>query len=183
MRVKVLLLLVCMYVANLYGQIAGKNQFDFFVGNWEIEQSILSEDGKWLKFEAETIVEKQLNGKILTENWKGKVQFFWANMEKPRIIQGYSLRYFDENSGEWKIYWMDDLNPGLSEPFKGNFIDKNQGIFYKISEEFSRKIIFTIVNENRILWELFISTDRENWRKLWVMEMQRNPNPKQNNFD
>lgn len=78
---------------------------------------------------------------------------------------------------------MDDLNPGLSEPFKGNFIDKNQGIFYKISEEFSRKIIFTIVNENRILWELFISTDRENWRKLWVMEMQRNPNPKQNNFD
>ena len=176
MTFRMILLLISLLSLNLQGQTNHPGEFDFFVGTWEIEQSILSIDGQWLEFEATTKVEKKLNESILVENWKGKVQFFWENMESPQNLEGYSIRYYDASKKEWKIFWMDNLNPHLSEPFIGNFIENKKGVFYKQNEQSTSKIVFTVLDETNLLWELFISNDMKTWKKIWIMKMKKNSN-------
>jgi hypothetical protein len=52
-------------------------EFDFWIGDWIIEQKILQQDGSWLKLDATTSVSPDLNGCAIVEHWEGSVQFFW----------------------------------------------------------------------------------------------------------
>ena len=50
--------------------------FDFWIGDWRIQQKILRQDGNWLELDAKTSVSPALDGLALVEHWEGSVQFF-----------------------------------------------------------------------------------------------------------
>lgn len=150
-------------------------EFDFWIGEWNIEQHIRNQNGDWLEFLATTKVESIVEKNVIVENWAGKVQFFWKGMNSPQKISGYSIRYYDKTENKWFIYWMDSLDPTFSKPFTGNFSDKGQGVFYRanVTENGIRysRITFQQINKNKVNWELAVSDNQTEWTTIWKMNM------------
>lgn len=169
------LILAC--TCDSLAQEAKSKQFDFWIGEWMIEQKIVTKSGEWLEFSASTKVKYILDEKAIEENWEGMVQFFWAEMEEPKMMKGYSIRYYGEEENQWLIYWMDTIYPSLSVPYKGNFLKKGYGVFYKSNAApngttYSR-ITFVQKNEGNVKWELAVSDDKESWSSIWIMNMRK----------
>ncbi len=156
---------------------SASHAFDFWIGQWNIDEKILQQDGTWLNLSARTSVAPILNGEALIEHWEGEVQFFWEGMKEPEMIKGLSIRSYDPQSGTWKIYWMDSRNPEFGIPYTGTF-KNDSGIFYRHWEtptgERKGRIIFSDISRKSVKWELAVSSDNGvNWQTLWIMEMHR----------
>jgi hypothetical protein len=148
-------------------------EFDFWIGEWNIEQEILNKDGTYSKLAATNSVKKELSGCAIIENWEGDVLFFWEGMSKPEKILGYSIRTFNSADSTWSIYWMDTRTKTLSEPFVGKF--SNQiGEFFRENEGGRSKIIFSDINQKIVLWELLLfDKNSHNWVSIWKMKFHK----------
>lgn len=157
-------------------------QFDFWLGDWTIQQKILRQDGSYAEFPARTRVRPAAAGCALVEEWRGTVQFFWAGMEAPAELFGLSVRAWDPRSGTWNIHWLDDMNPALGEPFVGRF-DGSRGTFTQTMTgpdgvERTSRITFEHPAEGVVEWSLATSRDGgESWTTLWSMHMTRDLPP------
>lgn len=153
-------------------------QFDFWLGDWTIEQRILRQDGSYAEFPARTSVRLAAAGCALVEEWHGTVQFFWAGMETPAELHGLSVRAWDPTSGAWNIHWLDDMNPALGEPFVGGF-EGGRGTFTQTMTgpdgvERTSRITFENPADGVVEWSLATSRDGgESWTTLWSMHMTR----------
>lgn len=153
-------------------------EFDFWLGDWVIEQQILNRDGTWLSLPAHSSVSLSPDGCVYTEHWRGEVQFFWETMEAPETVWGYSVRAFDEDAGVWRIYWMDGANPRFDTPYVGGFEEGGRGVFLRAMETDAGartgRIIFERVGDDIVDWELAVSSEANPaWRTLWRMRMHR----------
>lgn len=151
--------------------------FDFWIGDWNIRQKILRQDGTWLRFEAKTSVSPALDGCAIVEHWEGTVQFFWEGMRTPEPMRGLSVRAYDPDTGRWHIHWMDTRTPHFGAPYVGGF-SEGRGEFFRewMTPEGERlgRITFSDITPESVDWELAISSDGgQSWSSLWVMEMYR----------
>ena len=153
-------------------------QFDFWLGDWTIEQRILRQDGSYAEFPARTSVRPTAAGCALIEEWRGTVQFFWTGMDAPAELHGLSVRAWDPATHAWVIHWLDDMDPALGEPFVGGF-EEGSGTFTRTTtgpdgvERFSR-IRFERRADGVVEWSLATSRDAgESWTTLWSMHMTR----------
>ena len=153
-------------------------QFDFWLGDWVIEQRILRQDGSYAEFPARTSVRPAAAGCALIEDWRGTVQFFWTGMEAPAALHGLSVRAWDPATRAWVIHWLDDRDPSLGEPFVGGFED-GRGVFTQTTTgedgvERTSRIAFDNPAEGVVEWSLATSRDGgESWTTLWSMHMTR----------
>ncbi len=152
-------------------------QFDFWLGEWNIEQQILQADGTWFKTGATTKVSRALDGCALVESWEGKVLFFWEGMKEAELLRGMSVRSYDAEKKKWSLYWMDTRRPQFVS-FEGSFVN-GTGTFLRSSttaqnQPLLTRIVFSDITASSVRWELAISTDAgKTWQPLWVMAMQR----------
>jgi hypothetical protein len=151
--------------------------FDFWIGNWDIDQKLLQQDGTWLNFDAKTSVSFALDGCAIIEHWDGMVQFFWEGMQDPEPMKALSVRSFDAQTGKWLIYWMDSRTPNFGTPYIGGF-SKDNGEFFREWEVPQGKrigrITFSNITPDSVGWELAVSSDeRQTWSAIWIMEMHR----------
>jgi hypothetical protein len=151
--------------------------FDFWIGDWSIEQKILQQDGSWLKLGATTSVSRDLDGCAIVEHWDGSVQFFWEGMKGPERMKGLSVRAYDPRTGKWYIHWMDTRRSYFGNPYAGGF-NQGRGEFFREWEtpqgKRTGRIVFSDITDTSVHWELAISSDeRATWTTLWVMEMHR----------
>lgn len=151
--------------------------FDFWIGDWTIEQKIRLRDGSWLTLPARTSVSRALDGCALVERWEGEVQFFWEGMVEPERIAGLSVRAYDPAAGEWRIHWMDTRSPRFGPPYSGGFRD-GRGEFTREVQtaDGSRltRITFSGIRDDSVHWELAVSNDGGGtWSVLWTMAMRR----------
>lgn len=151
--------------------------FDFWIGNWRIQQKILRQDGSWLELPAKTRVSPVLDGRALVEHWQGDVQFFWEGMQSIESINGLSVRSFDSESGKWYIHWMDSRSPRFGTPYSGNFVE-GKGEFFRDWETPQGKrigrITFSYITADSVHWDLAVSSDEgSTWAVLWIMDMER----------
>lgn len=153
------------------------HQFDFWIGEWNINQKIIQKDGNWLETKAHTSVSTILNGCALEEHWKGDVKFFWLNMQDVKPMKGFSLRYYDEKEKNWHIYWLDNFNPKLGKGSTGNFKDGKGEFFSETSTPNGNRIsriTFSDITDDSVHWDLAISNDDgKKWTTIWIMEMKR----------
>jgi hypothetical protein len=155
----------------------GADGFDFWIGDWRIEQRLLQEDGEWLALPARTSVRRALGGCALIEHWHGDVRFFWEGMREPQSMEGLSVRAFDPRTGEWSIHWMDTRSPRFERPYVGR-IAEGSGEFFREwdSAQGRRKgrIAFSNPDPRRVEWSLAVSSDDgRTWTTLWTMTMHR----------
>jgi hypothetical protein len=151
--------------------------FAFWVGDWNIRQQILREDGTYLELPAKTSVTVALDGCALIEHWEGEVQFFWEGMQKPESMKAISVRAYEPQTRKWYIHSMDTRSRRFDTPYVGDFAD-SRGEFYR---EWSTpagtqigRIVFSNVSADSLHWSLAVSSDgRQSWTTLWIMEMRR----------
>jgi len=151
--------------------------FDFWIGEWEINQRILRQDGAWMELPARTSVRAALDGCALIEEWSGEVMFFWEGMTKPEALNGFSLRAYDPQTGSWNIHWMDTRSPRFGSPYVGTFADGRGEFFREWETPQGRRvgrIAFSDMRPDSVNWALAISADgRRTWQTLWTMAMRR----------
>lgn len=156
---------------------AHARDFDFWLGDWNIQQKFLQPDGTWIELPAHTSVARALDGCALVEHWQGQVQFFWEGMEAPEPMRGLSVRAFDSDAGFWRIYWMDTRSPRFAAPFEGTFAD-GRGEFFRTRDRpqgpQQSRITFSHPAPDAVHWDLALSNDGgETWTTLWIMDMRR----------
>ncbi|HSN72966.1 MAG TPA: hypothetical protein VLT59_15725 [Steroidobacteraceae bacterium] len=153
--------------------------FEFWIGDWQIEQRILRQDGTWIELPARTTVTRVLDGRALLERWQGEVEFFWFGMTAPAPMTGFSYRACDPQTNRWSIYWADSLTPGIAAPYVGSFA-AGRGEFFRDSPAEGRlsRISFSDIAPDSVFWALAISSDEgRTWTDVWTMKMRRSVSP------
>jgi hypothetical protein len=172
-----LLLPVCVTAQTPACTSPGARDFDFWLGDWHVEQRMATRDGSWLHLPATTRVTRALNGCALIEEWQGEVQFFWEGMTAPQRMHGLSVRAFDPTSGTWRIHWMDTRSPLFAEPYVGRFAgDRGEFVRELVTPQGPRRgrILFLKQAAGQVRWELATSADSgRTWTTLWTMQMRR----------
>lgn len=151
----------------------GRADFDFLMGNWKGTNRRLKARLKgcteWEEFASDLICRKILNGA--------------GNMDEATMYRdsgtsyGHTLRLFDPQAQQWRIYWASNMTGALDVPVVGSFKD-GRGEFYD-QELFEGRAIFvrfiwTVVNPDNCLWEQAFSEDGgQSWEINWTMDWKR----------
>lgn len=147
------------------------DQFDFWLGDWTVEQRVHQLDGTVETFPATTRVRRSADGCTVTENWRGLTRLFWYGMGAPEEIWGFSVRRVDPATGRWAISWIDAKKPGFDLPYVGGFVG-GVGTFYQESDQHRGRIRFLPQSDGTVLWDLATQpAGGTNWRVLWEMRM------------
>lgn len=148
------------------------DQFDFWLGDWKIEQRVHQPDGKVEIYPAHTNVTRSLDGCVITEHWRGTTRLFWYGMQQPEVLWGYSVRRVDSAAGKWLIDWIDSKSRRFATPFVGEFAGQ-EGIFYQEGANRRGRIRFTRRTDGTVHWDLAtLRADTDTWQMLWEMDMQ-----------
>lgn len=151
----------------------GSSGFDFEFGSWRVHHRVknASTGGVWKEFEGTSTCRPLMGGTGNIEE-----QTFFRTAEK---TYGLALRAYDQQTGQWAIWWVDSRDPHLKldPPMKGRFED-GVGTFYAddiIGGRSTRvRFIWTHETPSTAHWEQAFSIDRgETWDTNWVMEFER----------
>ena len=103
----------------------GNHDFDFEIGSWNIHLTRLADrlagSKTWVKFDGTSVTQPIWNGRADLE------QFETDSTEGH--IEGLSLRLYDPQSHQWRIYWSNSKNGTLEPPMIGEF-QNGRGEFY-----------------------------------------------------
>ena len=155
---------------NIPSSTSSKDDFNFLMGNWTIRnrklKTRLNNCNDWIEFEAEWKIKAMLNG-------LGNIENYYAIIDdKP--FEGVALRFFDQKTKLWSIYWCDINSTGiLGAPISGSFYG-DLGVFYQ-KDRFNNKEIlikyeWDISDLNNPIWRQGVSEDNgETWEWNWYM--------------
>jgi hypothetical protein len=155
-------------------EIPGRHDFDFLHGAWRIHNrkliDVFDPNGtEWIEFDATSEAWPIVGG-------LGNVDTFDAPEFPGRgHFQAATLRMFDLETGEWRIWWLPPSGQ-LDTPMRGRF-DGGRGVFYgdELVDGTEIRVRFDWTpGENDIRWEQLLSFDGgETWRSTWVMTSKR----------
>lgn len=151
---------------------SAKNDFDFYLGKWDVWNQRQMDDGSWVEFPATVEVRKTLNG-------YGNVDFFTSEVNG-QAFSGMTVRLFHEASNSWRIYWLDTDDPtNWPEASVGRFVNGVGEFFKTITTDSGQKVrvrfLWKDIRENSFSWECSWSVDGagKTWHPTWKMEFKR----------
>lgn len=155
--------------------LSGLHAFDLRVGTWKMHNRVLPD---------------RLMGSHAWETWEGTQTFRqmmggYANVDEnvfhtPRgDYNGVTLRAYNNQTGEWAIWWLDGRKPfdSLDPPMKGRFKD-GVGIFYAKDTLRGRPVLVRFLwskfTPNSAHWEQAYSGDGgKTWETNWITDFER----------
>ena len=159
---------------TLAASIAVMNDFDFWIGHWNVRNERLKErlrgSTEWETFEA-TAEARFLPGGIgniddfvVTDGWR------------PGFV-GMTVRLFDRAAKRWNIYWADNVRGVFDPPVVGRFTD-DVGVFEGDDQHEGTPVrvrfIWTHETPSTARWEQAFSADGgATWETNWIMNMTR----------
>ena len=135
-------------------------QFDFWVGDWELEWD--GPDGKVNK--ATNKIDKFLGQCIVRENFKA------GNYE------GFSTSAFDPAKGVWRQTWVDNQGGyiALTGAWKNDMMELRTEKSKDKDGEFIMRMIFTEIKKDSLVWRWQRSGDNgKSWQDKWVLRYKR----------
>lgn len=152
------------------------HDFDFLFGSWKVRNRRLREalagSNDWVEYDATCVARPIWGGAANTDEYVA-LDTPWGE------IHGLTLRLFNEESGQWSIYWGNRSSGKLDVPMIGAWKD-GVGEFYD-QELFRGRAIFVRflwTNEapDRARWEQSFSDDGgRSWETNWIMQFDRVP--------
>ena len=152
---------------------SSQNDFDFFVGHWNIRnrklKTRLNGCTDWMEFDAKQEMKKILHG-------LGNMDFFQTSIDE-RPFEGMTLRLFNPQTRLWSIYWADSNKAILDKPVLGSF-ENGIGKFYTKDSFEGRDILVVFLwdatDPDRPVWsQAFSEDDGQTWEWNWYMYMNR----------
>lgn len=150
-----------------------QHDFDFEYGNWKAHLKRLTKplanSDSWVEFDGTSVVQKL---------WNGRANFGILEVESPTgHIEGLTLRLYNPESHQWRLYWANSKDGSLQTPTIGQFLGA-LGEFFD-QEEFGSKSIFvrftfSDVSGNAFRTEQSFSPDwGKTWETNWVATFTR----------
>jgi hypothetical protein len=151
------------------------NDFDFFVGSWDVRNRRLAE---------------RLVGSDDWEEFPGfstGIRVFEGGANVDEIIfpslgsRGLTLRLYDPSRDEWSLYWSSSRDGLLQPPVVGRFRD-GVGEFHGDDTDGGRPIRvryrWSGITATTARWEQAFSADGEQtWETNWIMDFTRREQP------
>jgi hypothetical protein len=150
----------------------GARDFDFLLGHWKVHNRRLRERLKgstgWDEFEA-THTARPLPGGL--GNQDEYRTSYWPD------FLGMTLRFFNPQTRQWAIHWIDNRRRVLDPPVVGSFTG-DRGIFEGHDTLDGRPIlvrfIWSRVTTATPRWEQAFSADSgKTWETNWIMDFAR----------
>jgi hypothetical protein len=150
---------------------AEARQFDFWVGEWDVNLRVRQDDGTWEdRIRSAAKIYPILSGKAILELWSD---------DRVAGIKGYSLRYFDPARDEW-VLWLNwpGQNRSGSSSLSGTF-RHGRGEFFSTSQaqdgtETISRYTFSDITDDSLRWDDAFSKDGGlTWTNNWIMEFSR----------
>ena len=159
---------------NIPSPTSSKEDFNFFAGNWTIRnkrlKTRLNNCTEWIEFEAKQDMHIILHG-------LGNIDHFHATFDG-EPFEGMSLRFFDQKTKLWSIYWNDVTKGGILEPpVLGSFYG-DLGVFYTKDtfngEEILVKFEWDKSDPNNPVWRQGFSNDNgRSFEWNWYMYISK----------
>lgn len=133
-------------------------QFDFWVGEWELEWG---EDGK-----GRNVIGKTLDGCVVTEDFDGT----------PSIpLRGNSVSTYNVRTVEWHQTWVD--NQGGNLDFTGRYMDSRMVLQRRAvveGKDVLQRMVWYEITDGSLRWNWERSDDGgETWIVLWEIRYAR----------
>ena len=143
-------------------------QFDFWVGEWSVQNRNLQADGTWKDGDVTRArITPVCGGKALLEEWAGPFHGGFMN--------GFSLRSFEPEAGRWTIllFWTMDGNGGFGR-MHGSFRHGRGEFFSNTTEAEQTRYTFSDGLADSVRWDQAFTKDAgQGWRTDWIMEFSR----------
>ncbi|HSR66710.1 MAG TPA: hypothetical protein VLU25_02120 [Acidobacteriota bacterium] len=146
-------------------------QFDFWVGEWDVLNKYLQEDGSYAEVgNATARIYPALDGCLIIEHWQG-----WM---RGRPLYGFSMRAWDQEAGHWTLVlnWPAPARPNFGI-LTGVFTHGRGEFFSRFNNADGREVwqrySFSDARGDTLRWDAATSEDRQEWRTNWIMEFTR----------
>jgi hypothetical protein len=146
----------------------GQDDFDFEIGIWRTELSLLrnplSGSSTWVEYEGTSVVRKV---------WDGRANLVELDVEGPTgRIEGLSLRLYNPESGQWSLNFANSAYGELTPPVIGGF-ENGRGEFYGQEMPngrpiFVRFIISDITPTSCRFEQAFSADGGKTWEVNWI---------------
>jgi hypothetical protein len=154
------------------GQINdGRQDFDFFYGDWIVRHRMLKRRGAagddWTEFTGTATCRALMGGLCNVEE----------NDMVGRGQRGVAFRAFDIARRTWSIHWVSSTDGLVGEPVYGRF-ENGEGRFYGVDLDAGRpvKVAFTWTpaGPDAAQWSQAFSYDAgQTWETNWIMQFTR----------
>lgn len=155
---------------------SGQADFDFFVGDWRVHhrrlRQALAGSTEWEEFDGTSHARRVWGG-------RGNIDEIEADSTAWGHIAGATLRLYDPDSQQWRLYWANAANGVLEAPMIGAF-DGGIGEFFSHELLQGRPIfvryVWSGITADECRWEQAFSVDGgRTWESNWVMDFTREP--------
>jgi len=153
----------------------GQHDFDPLIGNWKYHlkrrQNPLTGSSTWVELEGTGACFKI---------WDGRAQMDTIEVDGPTgHIEGLTLRLYNPQSHQWRLYWANSRNGILDPPQIGEF-KNGQGEFFAQDTINGKTIlirfVWTNMNTNSPHFEQSFSDDGgKTWEVNWITDQTRVP--------
>ena len=152
----------------------GQHDFDFEIGSWKIHLKRL--DGRligsttWVEFDGITGTQKVWDG-------RSQIEQFETDSAAGGHIEGLTLRLYNPQSRQWRLYWANSKTGTLDPPQIGEF-KNGRGEFYA-QDTWNGKAVFvrfvwTNTTTNVPHFEQSFSDDGgKTWEVNWITDQTR----------
>jgi hypothetical protein len=150
-----------------------QHAFDFEVGSWEIHLRRLlhplSGSTTWVQFDGTSVTRKVWGGRAFLEEFETR--------GPSGRVEGLTLRLYDPQSHQWRLYWANSKDGILGQPMVGEF-KNGVGEFYD-QESFNGRMIFvryiwSRITPNSAHFEQSFSDDGgKTWQVNWITDQTR----------
>ena len=142
-------------------------QFDFWVGEWSVQNRFLQPNGSWLEADVTRArITPVCDGQAILEEWAGPYRGTYMN--------GFSLRAWDPDEQHWNLLlnWTTDGNSSFGT-LTGTF-RHGRGEFFSGPSSNRTRYSFSDALANTVRWDSAMSTDGgQSWKTDWIMEFTR----------
>jgi hypothetical protein len=155
----------------------GRHDFDFLAGSWRVHSRRLTDAldpacDEWVEFDGTCDARLILDGLGNTDTFRVPA------LPDGRSLEGFTLRLFEPETGQWRIWWASTTRPGvLDEPVVGRFVD-GVGTFECPDVVNGVSVLvryrWSEITPTSARWEQFFSFDEgETWHRNWIMDNTR----------
>lgn len=153
---------------------AAVHDFDFMVGSWRIHNHFLKGrlrgSTEWIEYDAQYDLQLLLDGLGNIDRYKA--------VRDGKTINGMTLRLFNPETGEWSLYWADNIRAGILQPPMVGKFHGDVGEFFGPEEVDGKPVLCRFRwlkgNLNSPQWEQAFSADGgKTWETNWIMTFTR----------
>jgi hypothetical protein len=152
----------------------GQHDFDFELGTWSIHlkklMRPLTGSTTWVEFDGSSVTRKVWDGRAQLEQ-------FETDSSIAGHIEGLTLRMYNPQSHEWRLYWANSKNGIMDPPQIGEF-KNGRGEFYAQDILNGKSILIRFVWSNTTTitphFEQSFSEDGgKTWEVNWITDQTR----------